>query len=76
MIVGIIIFFKNSKISFISKKNIIMYFNTLRKLKQLQKSDLDISVDIFNLFNNIKKLDDDNAIFDSKKYILKYFINS
>ena len=36
----------------ILNKNIIMYFNTLRKSKQLQKSNLDISVDIFNLFNN------------------------
>lgn len=55
-------------------KNIIIYFNTLRKSKQLHNSTLDISTDILNLFNNIKKLDDDNAIFDL--YIAKYYIHS
>lgn len=55
-------------------KNIIIYFNTLRKSKQLHNSSLDISTDILNLFSNIKKLDDDNAIFDL--YISKYYIHS
>ena len=53
-------------------KNILIYFNTIRKSYQIQKQEHVISNDIINIFNNIKKIDNHHDLFDL--YISKDFI--
>lgn len=56
----------------IINKNILIYFNTIRKAYQIEKHEHVISNDINLLFNNIKKLDSKYELFDL--YISKEFI--
>ena len=61
------------KFANIINKNILIYFNTLRKSYQLQKYEHIINDSIAQLFANVKKLDNKQDLFDM--YISKDFIN-
>lgn len=62
------------KFSNIINKNILIYFNTIRKSYQIQKHEHVVSDDIINLFKNIKKIDNGQDLFDL--YISKDFIRN
>lgn len=62
------------KFVIVINKNILIYFNTIRKSYQLKKHEHIINDDILTLFDNIKNLDKKQELFNL--YVAKNFINS